>query len=105
MLRPTLARIADLVLTTDKRKRAALRMWALSVSTYLLYNGILLLMVAMGYAPAMPVWALIIASTLANAGFYLGIRKSWGPRWDRSLGVTQLLVGIVFMWLTYALAG
>jgi diguanylate cyclase (GGDEF)-like protein len=105
MSRPLLARLADRVLTTEPRARGRLAIWLTSVSTYLLYTGILWVQVALGYTPAHVGWALTAGTCTVNLILYFGVRHQWGPRWDRSLGGIQLLVGIVFMWLCYATAG
>ncbi|MBX3618775.1 MAG: GGDEF domain-containing protein [Rhizobacter sp.] len=103
--RLTLARTADLVLTTRPRTRAHLGLWLTSVITYLLYIVIMWVQVGLGYTTTEIALRLMAATTVANACFYVGIRNEWGPQWDRTLGLTQLLVGIVFMWITYAISG
>jgi diguanylate cyclase (GGDEF)-like protein len=105
MSRSLPARIADLVLTTDPRKRGNLSIWLISVLTYVLYTAILWTQVWLGYTPFDIAWKLNLGTLAANLFFYLGVRHEWGPRWDRAFGLTQLLVGIVFMWLCYATAG
>ncbi|MBC7955301.1 MAG: GGDEF domain-containing protein [Cytophagales bacterium] len=106
MLRaPFLTYLADLVLTREPARRWALAMWLTSVVTYLLYAALMWLQVWWGYTPARAAGWLMLCMCCVNALLYAGIRHSWGPPHDRSLGVTQLLVGIVFMWFSYALAG
>ena len=105
MSRSLLARVVDLVLTTEPRARSRLAIWLTSVTTYGVYTGILWVQVALGYTPAHVGWALTAATFSTNLVLYFGVRHQWGPSWDRSLGATQLLIGIVFMWLCYATAG
>ncbi len=105
MSRPLLARAVDLVLTTEPRARSRLVIWLTSVTTYLVYTGIVWVQVALGYTSVHTGWALTAGTFSANLLLYFGVRYQWGPSWDRTLGRTQLLVGIVFMWLCYATAG
>lgn len=105
MSRSLLARAVDLVLTTEPRARYRLGIWLTSVTTYLIYTGILWVQVALGYTPVVVASALTAATASVNVFLYFGVRHQWGPRWDRSLGGIQLLIGIVFMWLCYATAG
>jgi diguanylate cyclase (GGDEF)-like protein len=105
MLRPTLARITDLVLTTHPVRRGDLSVWLISVTTYLLYILIMWVQVGLGFTPPKTAAVLMGCTSVVNTLLYLGIRRGWGPSFDRRLGITQLLVGIVFMWMSYATAG
>jgi diguanylate cyclase (GGDEF)-like protein len=105
MTRSLWARVADRVLTTEPRTRSNLSIWLISVTTYVVYTAIMWVQVGLGYAAVGMVVVQSICAVAANALIYVGIRRRWGPRGDRSLGITQLLVGIVFMWWTYAIAG
>ena len=105
MSRTLLGHIADRLLTTEPRTRGQLSIWLISVITYMLYTGILWVQVSLGFTPVRVAWMLMAATAVANAVFYIGIRYELGPRWDRTFGLTQLLVGIFFMWLCYATAG
>ncbi len=105
MFRTLLGRTADRLLTTEPRTRGQLSIWLISVTTYVLYSGILWVQVSLGFTPVRVAWMLVAGTVAANLVFYLGIRYGLGPRWDRTLGLTQLLVGIFFMWLCYATAG
>ncbi len=102
---PALTTLADLVLTTDRATRSRLRMWLTSVVTYLLYTGLVWLQVALGYTPPnLAAWNTLLAFCI-NLLLYFGVRHGWGPPRDPYLGSTQLLVGILFMWVAYAIAG
>lgn len=102
---PTLASLADRLLTREPVVRRSLGLWITSVATYVLYAGLLCVQVALGYTPAEAARWLIVSAVLINAAFYVGIRFGLGPQGDRHLGVCQLLVGIVYMWINYAVAG
>jgi diguanylate cyclase (GGDEF)-like protein len=106
MPRPTpLAPLADLVLTREPVTRGHLALWLTSATTYVIYTLVMWLQVALGYTPVDMAVGLSACALVVNTAFYFGIRHGWGPPRDRNLGVTQLLVGIVFMWLSYAAAG
>lgn len=105
MTRTLLARVGDVVLTTEPRTRANLSIWLLSVATYVVYTAIMWMQVWLGYTDATMALVMTGSNSTANALFYIGIRRRWGPKGDRSLAITQLLVGIGFMWWTYAIAG
>ena len=102
---PSLAAFTDALLTRHPPMRRQLALWLTSVITYLLYTGLLWLQVWLGFTPATMAWALMATATIVNTFFYFGIRHGWGPASDRNLGSTQLVVGIVFMWVSYAAAG
>jgi diguanylate cyclase len=105
MSRSLWARLADLLLTTEPRTRSNLSIWLISVSTYVVYSAIMWVQVGLGYTDVGMAAVQSVCVVIANALFYVGIRRRWGPSGDRSLGITQLLVGIAFMWWTYAIAG
>ncbi len=97
--------LADRVLTTSPAKRRALTLWFVSVFTYALYTGLLGVQVLLGYTVGTVALWYLAFSIVANAAFYVCIRMEWTPPQDRSLGITQLLIGIAFMWASYAIAG
>jgi len=102
---PALAALTDLVLTSHRPTRSHLRMWLTSVVTYLLYTGLMWLQVGLCYTPLnLAAWYTLLAFC-TNVFLYFGVRHGWGPPQDRNLGTTQLLIGIVFMWGAYAMAG
>jgi diguanylate cyclase (GGDEF)-like protein len=104
-LPPSLVTLADRVLTRHPGTRSHLRMWLMSAVTYVLYAGLLWLQVALGYTqPDLAGWYTLAAFGV-NLLLYLGIRSGWGPEQDRHLGTTQLLIGMAFLWVAYALAG
>lgn len=105
--RPLRERLVDAVLTTEPTRRPILWMWATSFATYALYSGVGAVAAATGLADATAVALLVATMLVANAAFYVCIRlgvASASAR-DRDLGVTQLIIGIVFMWFTYAIVG
>ncbi|HEY0821183.1 MAG TPA: GGDEF domain-containing protein [Rhizobacter sp.] len=93
------------MLTTEPRTRSHLSIWLISVSTYVVYSAIVWVQVGLGFTDLGMAVAQSGCVVVANGLLYMGIRKRWGPRGDRSLGITQLLVGIGFMWWSYAIAG
>ena len=100
--------LADLLLTQQPKLRFALTMWAISLCTYLLYGGILLYQVHLGYVRPAAAAVCVAASLLANLGFYAAMRSGWTARLGRSqlgLGHVQLATGMVFMWANYAIVG
>jgi diguanylate cyclase len=102
---PFLATLADLVLTSHRSTRGHLRMWLTSVVTYLFYTGLMWLQAGLGYTPLnLAAWYTLLAFCV-NVLLYFGIRHGWGPPQDRNLGTTQLLIGVVFLWGAYAMAG
>jgi diguanylate cyclase (GGDEF)-like protein len=102
---PFLTLLADLVLTREPARRQHLSMWVTSVVTYQLYTAVFWLQVWWGFTPARAAGWFTLCTVCVNGLLYVGIRKGWGPPRDRHLGVTQLLIGIFFMWGSYALAG
>lgn len=80
-------------------------MWLTSVVTYLLYTGLMWLQVGLGYTPANLAVGYTLLAFCLNLFLYFGVRHGWGPPQDRHLGTTQLLIGVVFMWGAYAIAG
>lgn len=100
-------RFGDAILTTAPTRRRVLAMWATSVVSYALYAAVGVAAAATGVARAPAIAVLIAAMLVINAAFYicfrLGVARDWAR--DRDLGVTQLLIGIVFMWFTYAVIG
>lgn len=102
------ARVADWLLGRDRKTRFLVSMWFTSFFTYLLYTALLLLQVHLGFASGRAVaWqgALAIAT---NLFFYAAIRGGWSKRLypqEPGLGLHQLLVGIIYMWINYAVVG
>ena len=101
------SRLFDAILTTEPTRRAVLRMWATSFATYVLYSGIGISAAGFGLADADAVTVLVTAMLVVNGIFYVLFRLGVARRssLDRDLGVTQLVVGIVFMWFSYAIVG
>ncbi|HET7793317.1 MAG TPA: GGDEF domain-containing protein [Rhizobacter sp.] len=104
-LTPFLAALADRILTREPVVRPNLVLWLTSTLSYVVYCGVVGLQVMLGYTPAALAIALFAGMALVSAALYVGIRHGLGPPRDRHLGVSQLLAGIVFMWLAYAVAG
>jgi diguanylate cyclase (GGDEF)-like protein len=102
-----LPKIGDAVLTREPAIRFQLGLWLTSVISCVLYAGIMQMQVELGLAPASGAYAMYSAMALANTVFYVGLRRGWAQKFkaDPGLGMTQLFVGIVFFWWTYALAG
>ena len=98
---------ADLLLTTDPARRPLLWMWATSFMTYLLYSTVLVAQALIGFTDPVAAAGCIGLMFGVNAFFYCSIRCGWASGWtpDRNFGLTQLMVGIVFMWISYGLAG
>jgi len=101
----SLTALGDLVLTTAPTTRRNLGLWLTSVITYVLYSALVWLQVWLGYTPIAQAGWLTLATVCVNTFFYVGVRYELGPSQDRGLGGLQLLVGIVFMWVAYAMAG
>lgn len=78
----------------------------MSLSTYVVYSGILLVQVAAGLVSAGAAAALLVAIGVFNLATFAWVRLGRarsGP--DPGLARTQLVVGIVFMYAGYALQG
>ena len=100
--------LADLLLTQQPKLRFALAMWLISLCTYLLYSGILLYQVHLGFVRPTPAALCIAGALLANFGFYVAMRSGWSARLGGNqlgLGNAQLATGMVFMWANYAIVG
>jgi diguanylate cyclase (GGDEF)-like protein len=103
---PVLARIARVLLTDDNRLQASLAVTLTSLLTYVLYAGIAAVQVAFG-TMALP-WLLWggASGIAVNVGIYLWIRSGRTRHLkDPALGPLQLGVGVLFMYLSYAVSG
>lgn len=106
--RPAPSRFTAVLLGTDRDQRFALSLWLMSCTTYALYAAALLWQVHLGFARAEPAAWAIAAAVVFNAGVYAAVRSGWSQRFGRDgagLAVPQLLVGMLFMWINYALIG
>ena len=102
------ARTLDLLLGRDRRTRFQLTIWFTSVFTYGLYVALLVLQVHLGFVQGGAVVRQAALAVLSSTFFYVAIRSGWSKRvcpQEPGLGLHQLLVGIVFMWINYAVVG
>lgn len=88
-------------------RRLALRLWATSFATYIVYLGVLTVQIAVGFASLGPVVALGTMAVVGNLAFFALIRfgGSISLRTRARLGLAQLLFGVVAMLATYAVSG
>lgn len=100
-------RVSDLVMTSDPNIRFRLELWFVMQFTYLLYFGILLAQVALGFVSLVPALCVISASVSISVAFYVSSRRNWraNERFRKFLDNAPLIVGVFIMWATYALAG
>lgn len=98
---------SDLFLSTSRRRRFALKLWAVSFGSYLLYSALLALQVGIGFASAPAVGAFLSCVLVANLGFYAVIRSGFVERrgLEATAAATQLVAGVVAMWANYAMVG
>jgi diguanylate cyclase (GGDEF)-like protein len=95
-----------LLLGSDSVTRKQVYAVLFSAATYLLYSVIVAAQVAFGLTSARVALALISASGLANLLFYLLVRSGLARAGrDPGLARTQMVVGILFMYLGYAASG
>ncbi|HET7527677.1 MAG TPA: GGDEF domain-containing protein, partial [Burkholderiaceae bacterium] len=103
---PLLQRVAGVVLTDDRRLRAALSVTLISVLTYVVYAAISVVQVAVGTMALRWLVLSVIAGLLINAGLYALIRSGRTRHLsDPALGPLQLCVGVGFMYFAYATSG
>jgi hypothetical protein len=102
----TTSPLRDRLLGPDPAMRSLLGMTLISITTYLLYLGIAGVQVLLGtIAPRWYGWA-FATSMGFNAVVFALIRSGLTRGWrDPALGTVQLVAGVVFMLLTYALSG
>jgi diguanylate cyclase len=101
-----LARLADLLLTTDAQQRIRLQQALLAM--VLMAFSIVLLAYAANEAgtPRAPVIAWALVSALGLAAMFAAIRSGWSRRFaDPSLTLPQMLFAITSAALAYAMAG
>ncbi len=101
------ARLVRLVAGDDERRRFSLRMWMLSVASYVAYVAALWVQVALGYADAAHALALGSMVALGNLAFYALIRTGLIERrdWRTRAAMVQLVFGIAMMLANYAVSG
>jgi diguanylate cyclase len=88
-------------------RQLALRLWATSFATYVVYLGVLAVQIAVGFAPLHLVVALGTMAVVVNLAFFALLRfgRSISRGTQARLGLAQLLFGVVAMLATYAVSG
>lgn len=78
----------------------------ISATTYVLYIGIGLVQVHLGLLSVPMAWALSLAALAINVGFYAAVRSGrFATGRDPGLARTQLIVGVLMMFPSYAALG
>lgn len=78
----------------------------ISATTYVLYVGIGLVQVRLGLMPVLAAWVLGLLALVLNVAFYAAVRSGrFVASRDPGLARTQLIVGVVMMYPSYAVLG
>jgi diguanylate cyclase len=98
---------AALVFSSDPAQRLRLKAWWFATCCYGAYAGLAFVQVALGFSPLAPTVWLGVAVLLTSAAFYVALRSGWNLRFKRdpALALGQLVVGMLYFYWLYALAG
>ncbi|MGY4826987.1 GGDEF domain-containing protein [Sphaerotilaceae bacterium SBD11-9] len=99
--------VAERVFTTDPAQRLRLKAWMFATLCYVAYAALAFVQVGLGLSPLTPTVWLGVWVVLTSAAFYAALRSGWNLRFknDPSLSLTQLVVGMMYFYWMYALAG
>ncbi len=99
--------VTDLVFSQDPAQRLRLKAWGFASCCYAAYAGIAFVQVSLGLSPVLPTVWLAVAVLLTSAAFYVALRSGWNLRVKRdpALAFGQLVVGMLYFYWMYALAG
>ena len=98
---------AELVFSTDPAQRLRLKAWLFATCCYVAYAGLAFSQVSLGFSPLAPTVWLAMTVLFTSAAFYVALRSGWNLRFKRdpALALGQLVVGMLYFYWMYALAG
>jgi len=99
--------VTEIVFSQDPAQRLRLKAWWFATCCYGAYAGLAFVQVALGLSPLWPTVGLFVTVLLTSAAFYVALRSGWNLRFKRdpALSLGQLVVGMLYFYWMYALAG
>jgi diguanylate cyclase (GGDEF)-like protein len=104
---PHMTRFSELLFSADPAQRLRLKAWWFATLCYAAYAALGFVQVALGLSPLLPTAWLSVMVLLTSAAFYAALRSGWNLRFKRdpALALAQLVVGMLYFYWMYALAG